>query len=113
VFKYDVEQSWQECDVKKVRPLRSMVFLRTHPPETMTESGLLHRPPSALNWLSGPAHLKIIHATVLDVGPKTRNVRKGDVVCFTRMYFSWWKKMEDRTMVGWIDESQLIGYPED
>lgn len=101
-----VEKTWAEVGCK-IRPLRNTVFLRTLPLETKIGSILL--PPKLTQFHGELPHQKTIRAIVVAVGPKTQ-VKTGDQVCFTRMQFAWWKKLDDGCMLGWIDENQITGY---
>lgn len=101
-----VEQTWAEVGCR-VRPLKRWVFVRTLP--VATHIGSIALPPKLASFHGELPHMKTIHALVLSVGPKA-TVKKGDVVCFTRLQFAWWKKLDDRCMVGWIDENDLTGY---
>lgn len=104
-----VGQTWTEVGYK-VRPLRNTVFVRTLPLEEKV--GSLYLPAKLTKFYGELPHQKTIRAVVLAVGPKAK-VKPGEKVCFTRLYFAWWKKLEDGCMVGWIDENQLTGYIEE
>jgi hypothetical protein len=84
-----------------------MVFVRTLPLEEKV--GSLYLPTKMTKFHGELPHMKTIRAVVLSVGPKG-TVKPGEQVCFTRMQFAWWKKLEDGCMIGWIDEAQLSGY---
>jgi len=101
-----VERTWAEVGCR-VRPLRRMVFLRTLPLEQKIGSILL--PPKLTSFHGELPHMKTIQAIVVAVGPKA-TVKPGDHVCFTRLQFAWWKKLEDKCMFGWIDENDITGH---
>jgi hypothetical protein len=101
-----VEQTWAEVGCK-VRPLRRMVFVRTLP--LAEKIGSIYLPMKMTKFHGELPHQKTIRAVVLSTGSKCA-VKPGEHVCFTRLHFAWWKKLEDGCMVGWIDENQLTGY---
>lgn len=101
-----VDRTWAEVGCR-VRPLKRMVFVRTLP--MATKVGLIYLPPKMTSFHGELPHQITIRSMVLSSGPKC-TVKPGDMVCFTRLHFAWWKKLEDGCMVGWIDESQLTGY---
>lgn len=103
-----VEKTWAEVGCR-VRPLRRMVFLRTLPLEE--KIGMIHLPTKLTKFHGELPHMKTIRAIVVAAGPKTI-VKPGEQVCFTRLQFAWWKKLEDGCMFGWIDENDITGYCE-
>jgi co-chaperonin GroES (HSP10) len=104
------ESIFDELSIKDFRPLRRTVFLRMLPPEQKSHGGVW-LPPSLVNAYDGPAHLRLFHGQVLAVGPQC-TIKIGDVAIFRRLEFAWWKVLDDGTRVGWIDESQILGYVE-
>lgn len=100
-----VEATWAEVECR-IRPLRRMVFLRTLPLETMI--GSIHLPAKMVSFHGELPHMKTIYAIVCSAGPDT-TVKIGDKVCFTRLQFAWYKKLEDKCMLGWIDENDITG----
>ena len=101
-----VEATWDEIGCR-IRPLRKMVFVRTLPLEEKV--GSLYLPVKMTKFHGELPHMKTIRGVVLAVGPKA-TVKSGEQVCFTRLQFAWWKKLNNGCMVGWIDENQLTGY---
>lgn len=100
-----VEATWAEVECR-IRPLRRMVFLRTLPLETMI--GSIHLPAKMVSFHGELPHMKTIYAIVCSVGPDA-TAKVGDKVCFTRLQFAWYKKLEDKCMLGWIDENDITG----
>jgi hypothetical protein len=84
-----------------------MVFARTLPLEQ--KIGSIYLPPKLTSFHGELPHQRTIRAIVLSAGSKSK-LLPGDKIAFTRLYFAWWKKLEDGCMVGWIDESQILGY---
>jgi len=84
-----------------------MVLLRTEKLQMKTEGGLF-LPASEQGFYDGPMHLRLLAATVLSAGSRAdQSLVPGTRVCFQRRFFAWWKVMEDRTLVGWVDDSQI------
>ena len=112
-----IERTFEELEVKALRPLRWMVFLRTEALPQKTETGKLWLPPSATDMYPSMhvelPHLRLLRGIVLAAGPTAYAVKPGDTILFKRLHFAYWKKMADGTFVGWIDYNQLIGIAED
>lgn len=105
-----VEKTWAEVG-HFIRPLRRMVFVKTE--LRPQKSGQVWLPPStATNYAGIAAHQVLMEATVLSVGPKCR-LQPGEKICFARLFFAWLYKLEDGTLVGWIDEENVSGYVEE
>ena len=102
-----VGRTWKELG-HSIRPLRYVILVRTDPLPTKTISGL-HLSPKMTNFYGELPHVQLITATVLSSGPKAV-LEPGDKVCFQRLFFARYEKMEDGTMVGWIaHEGNVIG----
>lgn len=99
--------TFDEVGLKWVKPLRNMVFIRTDPPELMTEGGL-YLPDSVSKMYSSPAHLRILKATVMSAGPQAK-AQVGQRVCLQRLYFAYYKKLINGGYFGWVEDSQIIG----
>lgn len=99
-----VEATWAEVG-RKARPLRKMVFVRTElRPE---KDGLIYLPPSQRTNYAGLGHKVFMYGLVLSVGPDCKYLKPGDRVAFTRLFFAHWEKLEDGTLVGWLDETNV------
>ena len=107
-----VQATWDELGYR-IRPVFAKVFVRTELPPLKTESGLLWLPPKEAHFFSGLGHQRLVTATVLSLGPLAKAVKVGERVCFQRLHFGHIKQLEDKTFVGWIEQEQLAGYPED
>lgn len=106
----DVDATWNECEFK-AHPLRNLVFLRTDlRPEKI---GSIYIPPAQRANYAGLAHTVLMTGTVLSVGPKVRDLKRGDRIAFPRLHLGWWKRMEDGTLVGWVDADTVCGYVTD
>lgn len=106
-----VEETWNEIG-RRVRPLKRAVFVRTIPPPVKTESGLIWLPPKVTSFSHGLPHVRVVNAIVLSAGPSC-TVKPGELICFQRLHFARWLPLrESECFVGWIDESQLVGYVE-
>jgi co-chaperonin GroES (HSP10) len=101
---------FDELGIKDIHPLKRTVILRMLPPEQKSHGGIW-LPPTQVNAYDGPAHLRLFRGQVLAVGPECE-IKIGDVVIFRRLEFAWWKMLDDGTRVGWIDETQVLGYVE-
>jgi co-chaperonin GroES (HSP10) len=103
----------EEIGVKKIRPLGRTVFIRTLPLETKSPGGII-LPETASHFYAGPAHLRMIKAQVLAIGPGCVGIEVGDVVVFQRCNFARWEKLEDKTFVGWLrDYLDILWFEED
>lgn len=104
-----VERTWSELGYS-IRPLRWMVFVRTDPFEG--KIGSIHLPGRDNYFYGDLGNARIAIATVLSAGKAglAGSLEPGDHVCFQRLYFAWYKRMEDGTFVGWIDANQITGY---
>ena len=100
-----ISDTWKECGVRAVRPLRNMVFVRTEPhPEYI---GSIFIPPSLRTVYGRFPHKIMLNALVIGTGPKCQYVKVGDRVAFSRLFFARWQQVEDRTLVGWAIEDNL------
>lgn len=102
-----IERTWQEVG-QRARPLRRMVFVRT---ELLPEKvGSLWLPPDQRSNYAKLGHQVLMRALVLSTGPQCRVLRAGDRVAFMRLFFAWWHKLSDGSLVGWIDEENIAAY---
>lgn len=100
-----------ELNLKSIRPLGRMLFVRTEPFENKTPSGLLYLPGKLHGFFGGLPHMRNVFGTVVAAGPKC-SVKVMERIMFIRLHFAHWKPMmEEGAFLGWIDESQVIGYP--
>jgi hypothetical protein len=103
-----VEDTWAELECH-VRPLRRLVLVRTEKPRTITTGGII-LPCSDQGFYDGPMHLRLITAVVLAAGPDAdSDLTPGVRIGFQRRFFARWQELEDHTMVGWVDDSQITG----
>jgi len=101
-----IAATWEECGVRRVRPLRNMVFVRT---ELIPEYiGHIFIPPHLRASYSHLPHKVMLHALVLGTGPKCTAVKIGDRIAFSRLFFARWQYMNDKTLVGWINEDNIF-----
>lgn len=107
-----VTEVFDKLGVRGVRPLRRTLIVRTNPLPQKTESGLIWLPSRSTSFYGGLPHMVLITALVLAAGPKC-TVKVGETVIFQRLHFTRWVPYTTDTFVGWIDESQLVGYPQD
>ena len=103
-----VEQTWEKLG-RRVRASGHTVFVRTDVPEEKSEGGIFY-PDSG--FYSGPFHLRLVAATVLSAGSKSI-LKPGDRVCFQRQWFCRWESLDDKTLVGWLEEAQVTGVLEE
>ena len=101
---------FDELSIKGFRPLRRMILVRVLPTAPKSHGGVW-LPPTQMDQWAGPAHLRLFYSQVLAAGPKCE-VKVDDVIVFQRLNFAWWKQLADGTRVGWIDETQVLGYSE-
>ncbi len=105
-----VKSTWAEIGCR-VRPLRRMVFVRTDLPKQHSDGGIWY-PSTESGFYDGPFHLRLVTATVLAAGSKSI-LKPAERVCFQRKYFARWCVLEDRTMIGWLDETEITGIMDD
>ena len=96
---------------RKYQPLRSQVIVRTDPLQRVTAGGLVLTARET-NFYAGMGHAKILKATVVAVGDHS-SLKRGERVCFQRLYFARLVELKDGTFVGSIDENELVGYIEE
>jgi co-chaperonin GroES (HSP10) len=111
-----VEQAWKRyeefrADGKRFRPLGRRVVIETLPLEQKSRSSLIWLPPSATSMYSGPMHLRRIKGLVIAVGPQVTRVKIGETILFVRRDFAHIAKHPEGIYTGFIDESQILGYP--
>lgn len=110
-----VADTWAELGFK-LRPLRKLVFVRTElRPE---REGLIWLLPSERTNYAGLGHTVFMRAVVVGTGPDCKILKVGDRVAFTRLFFAWLFKLQDGTLVGYIDADNiaaedLIEYPQE
>jgi hypothetical protein len=105
-----VEDTWNYLGWT-VRPLRRLVFIRTHPrPERY---GSIILPLSMRREHAELPHKSLNVGTVCAVGPQTKYLKVGDTIAYYRLFFAWWKRFPDQTYIGWIDEDNIFGFYED
>jgi len=103
-------RTWKELGIKRVRPLRRMLFVRTEPFENKTASGLLFLPGRLHGFFGGLPHMRNVFGTVVSAGPDC-TVKIGERIMFVRLHFAHWKPLlEEGAYIGWIDETQVVGY---
>lgn len=107
-----VEETWNELGYQ-VRPLFAKVFVRTEPPSEKFPGSLLFMPPKDAHFFGGLGHQRLVTATVLSTGPMAKSVKVGDRVVFQRLHFGHIAKLEDKTFVGWIEQEQIAGFPDE
>ena len=107
-----VQATWDELGYR-IRSVFAKVFVRTELPPQKFPDSLLWLPPKEASFFAGLGHQRLVTATVLSCGPLARSVKVGERVCFQRLHFGHIKQLDDRTFVGWIEQEQLAGYPDD
>jgi len=91
-------------------PFGRRVIVRTDPNVLISAGGIILTNREQ-GFYNGPAHSKIIKSTVIAVGEQA-TLKVGDRVCFQRLYFARIAELQDKTFIGSIDESQMVGYIE-
>jgi hypothetical protein len=100
-----IKQTWDECGWT-IRPLRRLVFVRLEKrPEI--QNGVLLLPKYSATY--GESLAPYFYAMVLAVGPQAKDVRPGDRILMSRIFFAWWKRLETGTYVGWLEEENIAG----
>jgi hypothetical protein len=107
-----VQATWDELGYR-IRPWYAKVFVRTELPPQKFEGSLLWLPPKEASFFAGLGHQRLVTATILSCGPLAKSVKVGDRVCFQRLHFGHIKQLEDKTYLGWIEQEQLAGHPDD
>lgn len=103
-----VQETYKELNIKRVRPLRNVVFLRTDAISDTTPGGII-LPPSKTRFYDGLPHQRLVTAVVLAVGPNVETLEPGMRVAFRRAQFMWHWKMQDGTYVGSIPQVDIVG----
>lgn len=104
-----VKETFAELEINSFRPLRDLVLVRSNPMPVKT--GSIYLPNKLTTFFGLLPNMQLITATVIAAGSKA-TVLIGEEIVFLRLNFIWWKVMEDRTVVGWIQEANVLGRPE-
>jgi hypothetical protein len=107
-----VQLTWDELGYR-IRPKFAKVFVRTELTPQKYAGSVLWLPPKEASFFAGLGHQRLVTATILSCGPLARAVKVGERVCFQRLHFGHIKQLEDKTFVGWIEQEQLAGYPDE
>jgi hypothetical protein len=87
------------------------LIIRTDPMVGSTRGGIILTARES-SFYNGPPHQKVIKATVITTNERSE-FKPGDRVCFQRLYFKRIVELRDKTFVGSINETQLIGLIEE
>ena len=104
-----VEKTWEDLG-NRIDARGYWTWVRTDPHRE--KIGSIWLPPKLASFHGELPHLVNVIATVLTSGPEglAAEFSPGDRVFFKRLYFGYWRKMEDGTFVGWIDANQIDGF---
>lgn len=105
-----IEETWEKIGFR-MRPMRRLIAVRTHP-FASSVGGILIPESLTTMWGGILGNQKIVVATALSVGPDCVEAEPGQILMFLRLFFINHTKLDDGTYVGWVDEQNLIGYPE-
>jgi len=103
-----IKKTFEDIGVKGFRALRRTILCRTEPVAQKTEGGIW-LPPKAAAFYGEMPHIKYIEGLILASGPQCE-VKPGERIIFQRLHFARWKALPGDVYVGWIDESQIVGY---
>jgi len=98
-----IAATWRELE-RSYSPTSERVCIRTDPPRTMTDGGII-LPEYHQGIAGGLPKGKTVWGTVLAVGPDVHLLKPGDRVAYPRGSWMWLHKMNDDTLVGLIKES--------
>ena len=107
----NVEDTFRELGIKSFRFPKGYdrLLIRTHPiPDKV---GSVYIAPKLSRFYGELPNMQQIVATVLAAGSEC-TYKVGDNIAFMRLHFAAWQVMEDGTRVGWINESQTMGWVE-
>lgn len=100
-----INATWELCG-SRVRPMKKWVFVRT---ELLPDYiGKVFIPASCRGNYTDLPHVVFMEATVLSTGPECTAVKTGDKIMFSRLFFARWQYMPDKTLVGWVDEANIM-----
>lgn len=95
----------------KLRPMRDLVFLRTDatPKEIKTRGGIIL---CGLwqDFHKGYGNEKVIRAEVLSIGKDVVTLKPGEVIAFQRLFFMRHSYMSDGSLLGWVQEKNILGW---
>ena len=101
-----IDEAWNFIGFK-LRTLQDRLVVRTDPPPEKFEGSSLYLPPSKSTFYGEMPKEVTTFATVMAVGPDASQVKIGDRVAFTRIFFARWEDMPDGSKVGWVSEKDL------
>ena len=108
-----IEKTWAEVGFT-YRPLRSLVCIRTEARPYKSHHGIWFPPSLTAIFDKDKSTLDVtLYARVLSVGPKVREVKPGDRLFISRLYFAWLRKLEDGNFMGHIDEANVFAFAEE
>lgn len=102
-----VEDTFKELGYTNMRVLGDRLFVRTHPMDIMYK-GTIYIPQKNQDFFGVLPNKHQVWATILSAGPKSI-LKRGESCTFHRLHFTWWRKMEDGTYTGWVNEANLLG----
>ncbi len=104
-----IEKTWKEVGFR-VRPLARKVFIRTEQRPWKTKGGVWLPPSSTLIYAADRSKIDVeLYARVCSVGPQVREIKVGDRIFFSRLYFAWIRKLDDGQYLGYLDELNVFG----
>jgi hypothetical protein len=104
-----VAETFAEMGIVGFKPWRDLVFVRTKPMPQKT--GSIYLPNKLASFYGELPNMQLVTAIVVAVGPKT-TLLVGDHIVFLRLNFAYWRRMEDGTYFGWIQEPNVYGWVE-
>jgi co-chaperonin GroES (HSP10) len=105
-----IEKTWAELGFR-IRPLNRKVFIRTETRPYKTAGGIII--PESARGIYSVDRSKIdveLYARVLSVGPRCREIKEGDRIFISRLYFAWIRKLADGNFVGYLEEENVFGF---
>lgn len=102
-----IKDTFAEMGINGFRPLRDLILIRSNPMPVKTGSILL--PLRQTTFYGELPNLVIVTAIVIAAGPKA-TVVPGDQIAFMRLNFIRWDYMQDRTVLGLIQEANIFGW---
>lgn len=107
-----VALTYEELGIKRIRPMKKWIFLRTDAVADRTPGGII-LPLKKTRFYDGLPHLRLVTGVIIALGPNVYDCHIGMRVAFKRAPFAWQWKLKDGTYVGYIHERELAGEVEE
>lgn len=103
-----VAKTWNELGFT-LKPMRDYVWVRAEP----RKKGPIVLPEGKDEFFGQLPHKILIYARAIGIGPRVKSIKVGERVAFCRLFFGWYRKLEDGSYVGWILEDNIAGHADE